>query len=90
MLNVAVQGGFTVEASTADGSATAGEDYTAAIRHPLHFAGNAWEEQVVTMMVLPDSVAEGDETFTVSLGDLSGNAVANCYQRHGYGHNLRR
>ena len=75
LLNVAVQGGFTVEASTADGSATAGEDYTAAIRHPLHFAGNAWEEQVVTMMVLPDSVAEGDETFTVSLGDLSGNAV---------------
>ena len=76
VLNVAVQGGFTVEASTADGSATAGEDYTAAIRHPLHFAGNLWEEQVVTVTILPDSVAEGDETFTVSLGGLSGNAVA--------------
>ena len=38
-LNVAVQGGFTVLASTVDGSAIAGSDYTAVTGTLLTFAG---------------------------------------------------
>ena len=75
-LDAAVQGGFTVRASTADGSATAGEDYTAVTGKLLSFKGNAGEEQTFTVNILSDSAADGDETFTVSLSDLSGNAVA--------------
>ncbi len=75
-LDAAVQGGFTVRASTADGSATAGEDYTAVTGKLLSFKGNAGEEQTLTVNILSDSAADGDETFTVSLSGLSGNAVA--------------
>ena len=74
-LNVAVQGGFTVLASTTDGSATAGSDYTAVTGHMLSFDGDAGEEETFTVAILPDSIAEGDETFTVSLGGLSGTGV---------------
>ena len=74
-LNVAVQGGFTVLASTVDGSAIAGSDYTAVTETLLTFAGTAGEEQTFPVTIVGDDVAEGEESFTVSLSGLSGNAV---------------
>ena len=74
-LNVAVQGGFTVLASTVDGSAIAGSDYTAVTETLLTFAGEAGEEQTFPVTIVGDDVAEGEESFTVSLSGLSGNAV---------------
>ena len=74
-LNVAVQGGFTVLASTVDGSAIAGSDYTAVTGTLLTFAGEAGEEQMFPVTIVGDDVAEGEESFTVSLSGLSGNAV---------------
>ena len=74
-LNVAVQGGFTVLASTVDGSAIAGSDYTAVTGTLLTFAGGAGEEQTFPVTIVGDDVAEGEESFTVSLSGLSGNAV---------------
>ncbi len=74
-LNVAVQGGFTVQASTADDSATAASDYTAVTGTLLTFVGTAGEEQTFPVTISSDIVAEGDEAFTVSLSGLSGNAV---------------
>ena len=74
-LNVAVEGGFTVQASTADDSATAASDYTAVTGTLLTFVGTAGEEQTFPVTISSDIVAEGDEAFTVSLSGLSGNAV---------------
>ena len=50
-LNVAVQGGFTVLASTADGSAAAASDYTAVTGTLLTFAGEAGEEQTFPVTI---------------------------------------
>ena len=74
-LNVAVQGGFTVLASTSDGDAAAPGDYTALTGTLLTFAGEAGEEQMFPVTIEDDDVAEGVESFTVSLSGLSGNAV---------------
>ena len=67
-LNVAVQGGFTVLASTVDGSAIAGSDYTAVTGTLLTFAGGAGEEQTFPVTIVGDDVAEGG-------GELHGLAV---------------
>ena len=69
-LDVAVQGGFTVEASTADGRATAGEDYTAVTDHMLTFAGTAGERRTFTVAVHDDGQREGNENFRVFLSGL--------------------
>ena len=83
-LNVAVQGGFTVLASTVDGSAVAGSDYTAVTGTLLTFAGGAGEEQTFPVAIVGDDVAEGEESFTVSLSGLSGNAVPVGHRLHGH------
>ena len=74
-LNVAVQGGFTVLASTSDGDAAAPGDYTALTGHRLTFVGTLGEKQMFPVTIEDDDVAEGVESFTVSLSGLSGNAV---------------
>jgi len=52
-LDVAVAGGFTVDVTTADGTATIGDsDYSAVISFPLTFVGNSGETQTFT--ILPD------------------------------------
>ena len=89
-LNVAVQGGFTVLASTTDGSATATRDYTAVTGHALSFDGEATEEETFTVTIADDEVAEGVESFTVSLSGLSGNAVPVGHRLHGPGHDHGR
>jgi hypothetical protein len=75
-LTGAVQDGFTVPLSSADGTATAGSDYTAIPPGiTLSFAGTAGESQTITVQVIGDSVLEPDETFLVNLGAPSNPAV---------------
>ena len=73
-LDVAVAGGFTVNVSTTDGTATTGSDYTTTTT-ALTFAGATGETQEFTVPILEDDDAEGDEMFTVALSGLTGNAV---------------
>lgn len=70
----AVPGGFTIPWVTADGTATAGQDYRAAAG-TLTFAGTAGETQSVFVDLLGDTVADAGETFTVMLGAPSSGAV---------------
>ena len=73
-LDVAVQGGFTVEASTDDGTATAPGDYTAFRQRVLNFKGDMGEVQTFTVAIEDDSTVEIDETFRVLLGGLRGTS----------------
>ncbi|WP_170147892.1 Calx-beta domain-containing protein [Marinoscillum furvescens] len=74
-LDNAVQGGFTVDASTTDGTATAGTDYTALTGQTLTFAGVAGETQTFTVIPQVDTQDESDETVTVSLSAISGTTL---------------
>ncbi len=76
-LDFAVQGGFTVEVNTADGSAaTADSDYAAVTNYTLTFAGNAGETQTFSVTPSADTKLESDETLTVSLGNLDNTTLA--------------
>jgi hypothetical protein len=71
-----VAGGFTVDVSTADGTATtADSDYTAIAGQTLTFTGTAGETQTFTVTPTSDTKPEDDETLTVSLGNLAGTAL---------------
>ena len=75
-LDPAVASGFTVDASTTDGTATvAGQDYTAVTDQSLTFS-NTDITQTFTVDIMDDTVAEGAETLMVSLRNLQGTAVA--------------
>ncbi len=66
-----VAGGFTVDVSTTDGTATtADNDYTAIASQTLTFVGNANETQTFTVSPTVDAKVEADETITVSLSNL--------------------
>jgi len=69
-----VAGGLTVDYSTADGSATAPDDYTAT-NGTLTFAGSSGETQTITVQVNGDTVAEADESFRVLLRNLQGGGL---------------
>ena len=69
-LNADVDAGFTVDATTADGTASAGIDYTALTTTPLTFVGTAGETQTVTVQVVGDTLVEVDETFFVDLDNV--------------------
>ena len=64
----------TVEYTTADGSATAGEDYTRRSGTLSFAAGET--EKTVAVPVLDDAVDEGEETFTLRLSDATGAVIA--------------
>ncbi|MBT8488783.1 MAG: Ig-like domain-containing protein, partial [Gemmatimonadetes bacterium] len=77
-LDNAVAGGFTVNVTLTDGSATGGaaplavpEDYDNVVV-PLTFAGTAGETEQFTVATLDDAVFEGTETFTVGLSASNG------------------
>ena len=74
-LSAAAAGAFTVMASTADGTAVAGSDYTTTTTM-LNFTGTANETQTFMVPITIDAIAEGDETFTVSLSGSSRDAVS--------------
>ena len=73
-VGAAVPGGFSVTPGFADGTATAGADY-ARNTDALSFAGAAGETQSFTVSTIEDTVAEGDETFMVSLA-VTGASIA--------------
>ena len=61
---------MTVDWATADGTATAGEDYTAASGTLTFSAGET--EKTVTVAVLDDAHDEGSETLALTLSNPSG------------------
>ena len=63
----------TVDYATADGSATAPADYTAA-SGTLSFASGE-TEKTVTVAIVDDGAADGDEHFTVTLSNPSGASL---------------
>jgi Calx-beta domain-containing protein len=63
----------TVAYTTADGTATAGADYVTTAG-TLTFAGGQTSATIV-VPILQDSLAEGKETFTLTLGSPQGGAV---------------
>uniref|UniRef100_UPI00286B041B Calx-beta domain-containing protein n=1 Tax=Chamaesiphon sp. VAR_48_metabat_135_sub TaxID=2964699 RepID=UPI00286B041B len=67
-LNKASEVEVTVEASTVDGTATAGSDYTALDKTTIYFAPGETTKQI-TVAILGDRTIESDETFTVNLSD---------------------
>ena len=71
-----LQGGFSVDVSTTDGTATAGTDYTAITNQTVTFTGNAGEQQTVTVTINDDNTQEADETFTISMSNPS-SAILN-------------
>ena len=69
----------TIPVSTANGTATAGSDYTALSGATVTFASGATGAglmQTVSVAILNDSRQEDEETFTVSLGALPPGVVA--------------
>jgi hypothetical protein len=72
-LNNPVQGGFSISYSTADGTATtADSDYVDNDGPNLVFAGTANETETITVLVNGDLKVEANETFTVTLGTITG------------------
>ena len=64
----------SVDWATADGTAVAGRDYTAA-SGTLTFAPGE-TTKTVSVAILNDTTSEGDETVTLQLSDVVGHAVA--------------
>ncbi len=61
-LDNAVQGGFTVDVNTTDGTATTGDsDYTGISSETLTFTGTAGETQTFTLTPTSDSKLEPNE-----------------------------
>ena len=73
-LNRAASVTVTVDYATADGTAAAGEDYTAA-SGTLTFAAGVLT-QTVAVALLDDAIDEGRETFTLALSNASGARIA--------------
>ena len=75
-LDNAVQGGFTVDVSSADGTAEVlDNDYTAIAGQTLTFAGTVGETQVFTLSPTADMKVETDETVMISQGNLGGTSL---------------
>ncbi|WP_271766333.1 Calx-beta domain-containing protein [Aquimarina algiphila] len=73
----AVDGGFDVDVSTADGTATtADSDYTAVTAQILTFAGTAGESETFNITLGGDTKVEADETASISMSGLSPGTVA--------------
>lgn len=75
-LDNAVQGGFTVDLNTADGTATiADHDYAAISDHTLTFIGTAGETRTFTVTPTIDIKLEADETIIVSQDNLAATSL---------------
>ncbi len=72
-LNRAASGEVTVDYATRDGTAKAGEDYTAT-RGTLTFAAGD-TGKTVEVPILDDALDEGEETFTLKLTGARGAAI---------------
>ena len=72
-LSRAPSGTVTVDYATADGTATAGEDYTAASGTLTFAAGES--SKTVSVALLDDAIDEGEETFALKLSNAQGAHV---------------
>ena len=72
-MNAAVEGTVTVDYATRDGTAKAGEDYTAQ-SGTLTFAPDD-TEKTVSVPILDDALDEGSETFTLRLTNANGARI---------------
>jgi hypothetical protein len=75
-LSAAAASAVTVNYATADGTATAGSDYTATSGTLTFAAGET--TKTISVAVAGDSVVEPDETFTVALSTASGATLADA------------
>ncbi|MFC3880800.1 Calx-beta domain-containing protein [Algoriphagus namhaensis] len=76
-LDNAVDGGFDVDVSTADGTATtADSDYTAVIGQTLTFVGTSGETQTFTITPTADATSEPNETVVIGMSNLVPGSVA--------------
>ena len=73
-LDKASAGAVTVDYATADGTATAGADYTATSGTLTFAAGET--AKTVSVPVLDDAIDEGSETFTLTLSNATGARIA--------------
>lgn len=74
-LSAPVQGGFSVEYFTNDGIATLGDNDYSDNDGTLIFTGNIDESQSFVVSSIDDDKVELDETFTGSLGAVSGTSA---------------
>ncbi|MBW4662233.1 MAG: VCBS repeat-containing protein [Drouetiella hepatica Uher 2000/2452] len=74
-LSQAVSQAVTVSYATANGTATAGSDYTAIPLTLLTFNPNDTEE-TITVNITGDTTFEPDETFTVTLASATGATIS--------------
>ena len=72
-LNRAASGAVTVDYATADGTAVAGEDYTATGGTLTFGAGET--EKTVSVALLDDGHDEGKETFSLTLSNATGARI---------------
>ena len=75
-LSRAASGTVTVDYATADGTATAGEDYSSTSGTLTFAAGET--AKTVSVPVLDDVVDEGQETFTLRLSNATGARIADA------------
>ena len=75
-LDSPVAGGFSVDVSTSDGTATAGVDYFAVSSQTLIFAGTANETKTFTVTPKVDSNPEPNETVNVSMSNIGATGIA--------------
>ena len=73
--SAAVQGGFTVAYSLTDGTATIANNDYAATGSSLTFTGTAGETRTIPVTINGDLNIEANETFTASLGAISGTTI---------------
>ncbi|GEP54509.1 Calx-beta domain-containing protein [Reyranella soli] len=73
-LSQAATGPVTVSYSTANGTATAGSDYSA-LTGTLTFAAGE-TTKTITVPITGDTTVEADETFTINLANPSGGTIA--------------
>ncbi len=66
VLNTAIEGGFSVDYATADGSAVSGSDYLAN-SGTINFNGDLNETQTVSVTVNDDIIVEENETFVLDM-----------------------
>tara|TARA_R110002073_G_scaffold326975_1_gene507298 strand:- start:158 stop:5872 length:5715 start_codon:yes stop_codon:yes gene_type:complete len=72
-----VQGGFTVDVSTVDGTATvADSDYTAVTSQTLTFVGTVGETQTFSVTPTGDTKLETDETLSVTQSSLAATSLS--------------
>uniref|UniRef100_UPI0023493E2F T9SS type B sorting domain-containing protein n=2 Tax=Flavobacteriales TaxID=200644 RepID=UPI0023493E2F len=75
ILNNTVNGGFTVQVSTNNGSATLTDNDYTSLTQTLNFDGTAGETEIFSVIPTADAIIEGNETLTVTMNNLAGTSL---------------